>query len=106
MPTTRQSKNSKHHKFTKAMGEFDELFVRNAFVHIERMNDTGFWIGIDLPKSSGLPRIMINTGVHQGVWFFNLSEDSMDGQTVTVQRPRSSKHLPVATPERHKTEKS
>lgn len=85
----------KHHKFTEALGEFDEVWIRDAFVHIERMNDTGFWIGIDPPKSSGLPRIMLNTGVHKGVWFFNLQEDSIGGKSLTVQRPRRSKSLLV-----------
>ena len=57
-------KKQKHHDFhlDRIEGEFDELWVGSANVHIGRMNETGFWIGIDPPESSGLPRIMLNTG--------------------------------------------
>lgn len=85
------AKKRKHHDFGEALGEFDEVFVRNAFVHIERMNETGFWIGVDPPKSSGLPRIMLTTGVYKGEWFFNLEEDSLGGKSLSVRRPRRQK---------------
>jgi hypothetical protein len=65
--------------------ELDEVFVRNAFVHIERMNETGYWIGIDSP---GRPHLMINTGVHGGKWFFNVEEDKIGGKYFNVERPR------------------
>lgn len=83
----------KHHAFDLGHdGEFDEVWVAKADVHIERMNDTGFWIGIDPPKSSGLPRIMLNTGVYRGEWFFNLQEDCFgDAQCLSVRRPRNSR---------------
>lgn len=74
--------------FGISLGEFDEVWATDAFVHVERMSDTGFWIGIDEP---GKPRLMINTGVHRGVWFFNVYEDSMDGKSFGVQRPRRAK---------------
>lgn len=66
-------------------GEFDELWAANSFVHVERMDVTAFWIGIDSP---GLPRIMINTGVQRGTWYFSVQEDKIDGQSLQVQRPR------------------
>ncbi len=75
-----------------SFGEFDETWFRGADVHIERMNETGFWIGFDLP---GDRRVMLNTGVHKGVWFFNLEEDRIGGGNfVSVQRPRSAKPVP------------
>jgi hypothetical protein len=67
-------------------GEFDELWLRNALVHVERMNETGFWIGIELPNGE---RISINTGVYRGEWFFNIDEDG--GKHFSVRRPRNSK---------------
>lgn len=77
-------------------GEFDETWFRSCHVHIERMNETGFWIGFDMP---GDVRVMLNTGVHKGVWFFNLEEDKVgDHQFASVQRPRSSKPIPVTKP--------
>lgn len=67
-------------------GEFDEMWIKNAFVHIERMNDTGFWIGIEAP---GMPHISVNTGVHSGEWFFSVSEEkSGGGKFFRVTRPR------------------
>ncbi len=72
-----------------SQGEFDEVFLASASVHIERMNDTGFWIGIDLPDGN---RVSVNTGVDRGTWFFNVDEDGLiDGQNFSVQRPRRSK---------------
>ena len=68
--------------------EFDEVFVREASVHIERMADRCFWIGIDPPSSSRLPSLRIFTGVERGKWFFRISEDSLDAaQEMVVQRP-------------------
>jgi hypothetical protein len=81
----------KSHKFGLCdSGEFDEVFIKNAFVHIERMSDTAFWIGIE---AKGLPMLMLNTGVHRGVWFFNIEEDAINGNWLTVQRPRKSKRV-------------
>jgi len=71
-----------------SLGEFDELFIREAFVHIERMGDTAFWIGIYPPVKSGFPNIMLNTGVSKGRWYFNVEEDAVDGQSVSVTSPR------------------
>lgn len=76
-------------------GEFDEVFISNASVHIERMNDTGFWIGIE---GKGLPLLMVNTGVHRGKWFFNLEEDAIDGRSFQVQRPRRKVTARTTTP--------
>lgn len=84
-------KPKKHHEFSETRGEFDEVWVKNAFVHIERMDDKAFWIGIDPPKASGLPRIMLNTGVVNGQWYFNLEEDSLDGKRLEVSRPRGKR---------------
>ncbi len=84
----------KHHEFdiSRYDDEFDEVWIKGANVHIERMDETAFWIGIDPPPSSGLPRIMLNTGVCKGEWYFNLEEDCLDGaQSVSVRRPRSSR---------------
>lgn len=81
-----KSRSKRHHEFgLDHREEFDEVFVPNAFVHIERMNETGYWIGINAP---GLPSLMINTGVHRGVWFFNVEEDAIGGQSFSVTRPR------------------
>lgn len=66
-------------------GEFDELWISDAFVHIERMNDTGFWMGLEAP---GLPRVSVNTGVYRGKWYFNVYEDRKDGKSFSVERPR------------------
>lgn len=67
-------------------GEFDEAFIREASVHIERMAETAFWIGIDLPDGTSL---MINTGVDHGQWFFNVEEDREAGRSYSVSRPRT-----------------
>ena len=90
----------KHHDFSRQDDELDEVFIRNASVHIERMDDTAFWIGIYPPESSGFPSIMLNTGVYKGEWFFNVEEDCLDGpRDFIVRRPRYSKRkLPIARP--------
>lgn len=76
----------KTHKFgLDHRGEFDEVFVKNASVHIERMGETAFWMRIDAP---GLPSLMLNTGVHRGTWYFWGGEDSKQGQHFSIQRPR------------------
>jgi len=67
-------------------GEFDETWLCDAYVHIERMNETGFWIGI---KTRTGVLVTINTGVHKGEWYFNVEEDG--GKHYTVRRPRNSK---------------
>lgn len=77
------------HRFGFGNGEFDEVFVDNAFVHVERMNTRAWWIGITPPKKSGLPRLMINTGIHDGEWYFNIEEDSLhpDAKFCRIARP-------------------
>lgn len=73
-------------------GEFDEVWLRNAFVHIERMDDAAYWIGIDAEDGR---RIMVNTGVWRGEWYFNVYEDATNGRAFDVRRPRtSSRQLP------------
>ncbi len=80
---------SKRHEFSlDDFGEFDEVFVKNASVHIERMDETAYWIGIDAP---GMASLMVNTGTVDGVWYFNVEEDSLDGRDFSVQRPRRPK---------------
>ena len=89
---TKMKKQQKHHLLYEARGEFDEMFVRNASVHIERMSETSFWIGIYPSRASGLPGLMLNTGVCNGEWFFNIEEDCvMDSKSISV-----GKRLPRA----------
>lgn len=78
-----------------SQGEFDETWFSGVNVHIERMSETAFWIGFDFPDGS---RVMLNTGVQRGVWYFNLEEDRLgtDRQCVSVRRPRSAKTAPTA----------
>lgn len=64
-------------------GEFDEFVAKNAAIHVERMNETGFWIGIDLP---GGARVKINTGVESGKWFFNIEEDGNPERSFGIER--------------------
>ena len=83
----------KQHEFHMACGELDEVFICNASVHIERMDTTAFWIGIE---ADGLPPLMLNTGVHRGTWFFNVEEDcEQGGAFLQVQRPRNSTRVPI-----------
>lgn len=64
--------------------EFDELVVDgSAFVHVERMDQRCFWIGIDLPDNK---RINIRTGVEDGMWFFRVEEDFKEGRDFLVER--------------------
>ena len=57
--------------------EFDEFFAEKAFVHIERMGEMEFWIGIQDP---GLPQVNVRTGVTaEGKWYFRLEEDTLKG---------------------------
>lgn len=65
-------------------GEFDELFLTNAYVHIERMGTRAFWIGIETPDGK---RFCVNTGVYKDQWFFNVQEDQLSGEFWTVTRP-------------------
>jgi hypothetical protein len=78
-----------HHKFTlDHHKEFDEVFVTNASVHIERMSDRCYWMCIDPPEKSGLPSLRIFTGVGAGKWFFRISEDALEGaQKFVTDRP-------------------
>ena len=74
--------------FHDAAGEFDETWLKGVDVHIERMNETGFWIGFDFPDGR---RVMLNTGVYRGEWYFNLEEDALgDHQSASVCRPRNA----------------
>ena len=85
----------KRYEFRMAEGEFDEVFIRNAEVHIERMDTTAFWIGIE---AEGFAPLTLNTGVHRGTWFFNLEEDTElgdSGRFLQVQRPRNTPRVPV-----------
>jgi hypothetical protein len=76
-------------KFHMAMGEFDELWLDKADIHIERMDDAAFWIGF-YPEVG--PELMLNTGVYRGEWYFNIYEDVVgDGRDISVRRPRNSK---------------
>lgn len=71
------------------MGEFDELFCANAFVHIERMDKRAFWMGITGPDGKD---IMVNTGVtNDGIWFFNVDENWKGGERYEIQVPRKPK---------------
>lgn len=81
------------HEFGMSEDELDEVFIKDAHVHIERMDDTSFWIGI---HATGMAPIMLNTGVCRGVWYFNVEEDSLDhkAQMLRIQRPRKSKPIP------------
>src|ERR1700689_5198421 len=91
-----KTKKQQHHKMhlDRIDNEFDEVWIANCDVHIERMNETGFWIGIDPPNRSGLPGIMLNTGLYKGEWFFNIYEDCLgEPQSFEVRRPRSSKRV-------------
>ncbi len=66
-------------------GELDEFFAR-GHIHVERMNDTGFWIGIETDDGE---RIHINTGLDGRTWFFNVERVSdANGELLRVQRPR------------------
>lgn len=78
---------SKRHELRQdsIRGEFDEVCVRNARIHIERMGTTAFWMQID---AKGLPSLVINTGVHRGVWYFDVWEDGPGGRSLNVERPR------------------
>jgi len=59
------------------------------FVHIERMDTTSFWIGINLPDGQTMH---VRTGVQRGVWFFTIEEDKAGGGFWhSVQRPRGLK---------------
>lgn len=89
----RASKPVKSHKFSlDHRGEFDEVWVSNAFVHVERMGEKEYWLGIE---RKGMPRISIFTGVYRGKWYFNIFEDGVDGQSFQVQRPRQSERRKV-----------
>src|SRR6185437_10408306 len=86
-----------NHEFSCPDGELDEVFINNASVHIERMHETAFWIGI---SCEGKPPLMLNTGVHRGTWYFNVEVDSLeDPKSFYVQRPRSSKLVACRKPE-------
>lgn len=60
-------------------GEFDELWATNADIHIERMNATGWWMGIDLPNGD---KWMLNFGAvnQRAKFFFNVEKDSLSDE--------------------------
>ncbi len=66
-------------------GALDEVFLENANVHIERMHKTGYWIGFDLQDGG---RILLNTGLSRGQWFFTVQEGQAGGRIFSVHRPR------------------
>lgn len=81
-------KGSKKHVFSFPLDidgrrEFDETFIRNASVHIERMDECCFYIGIE---AKGLPGLRLFTGIQGGNWFFNIEEDSRGGRFISVRR--------------------
>lgn len=70
-------------------GEFDELFADGAYVHVERMADRAFWIGVE----RGDQKVMINTGVNaEGDWYFNVEEDSLlpDSKSFSIREAPES----------------
>lgn len=75
-------------------GEFDEAFIDARHVHIERMGNRGWWIGIWTKDGS---QIHVNTGIHQGTWFFNVDEDEDSGLSTSVQRRACSHRKGKAT---------
>lgn len=77
-------------------GAFDAVWVANAFVHVERMSDTCFWMRFDTQQGPG---IAIRTGIHRGKWFFRIEEDKIGGREYVVERPRTKKTLTVRSPE-------
>ena len=84
----------KAHKITTPNGELDEVFVSGASVHVERLNEMCFWIGIDHPT---LPSLNIRTGVEDRKWFFRLEEDSKATREFVIERTLANP--PIAKPE-------
>lgn len=74
-------------------GEFDEFFASNAFVHIERMNERGFWIGIT-PRNGHT--VHVNTGAYRGKWYFRI-EDADGGDGHVVERSAIAKKAGIAS---------
>lgn len=62
---------------TSADGQLDEFFAENAFIHIERMGDASWWIGIDLPDGQ---HWMINFGTvnRRAKVVFTIEKDSVE----------------------------
>ena len=56
-----------------------------------------FGSGLD---GKGMSRLTVNTGVHRGVWFFNVHDES--GQSLSVQRPRRAKVVVEKGPRKKK----
>ena len=77
--------------------EFDETFLKDATVHIERMDECCFFIGID---AKGLPPLKLFTGIQEGQWFFNINEDRIDGEFISVRR--KARFVSVYPPEKKK----
>jgi hypothetical protein len=89
LPKMKARTPQKRHNFSFSMdldigrAEFDELFVENASVHIERMDEAAFFIGID---AKGFPGLLVNTGIQGGKWYFNVQEDVNAGRFISVHR--------------------
>lgn len=69
-----QAPMKEHEYRSDSLGEFDEVGIANAFIHIERTDEMCFWIGIDSP---GKPSIHIRTGIQDGMRRFRLEEDTI-----------------------------
>ena len=83
----------KKHKFgMDHRGELNEVFLSKASVHIERMNERCYWIGIEAP---GFVPLLVTTGIDGSIWFFNVEEDEIGGRFLQVQRSRRSKKVPM-----------
>lgn len=83
-----KSKKKEHEFGLDYRGELDEVFVRNAFVHVERMSRQCYWIGI---YGEGMSPLRIFTGQHRGTWFFNLADDRVGGNEFIVKVVRRKK---------------
>jgi hypothetical protein len=74
-------------------GEFDELVVTDAFVHIERMSSTGFWMAVT-PRE-GMP-YALRFGFEEGVFYVRLNEEipaAAGGKIWLVEVPIKKKHF-------------
>lgn len=65
-----------------ADGSLDEVVAHDCFVHVERLGERHMWIGIE-PK--GGTRLMIDTGVEDGKWYFRVREDAEGGREFVAQ---------------------
>lgn len=63
-------------------GELDEFFIDSASVHVERMDDACFWMGLGRGKSL----VSVRTGVEDGKWFFRVEDEGAD-KSFFIERP-------------------